>query len=65
VVGTESLVGAGALVTPGTRIPPRSLVLGHPAKVVRPLTDEELEGIRTAAANYVGYARRYRAEGVR
>ena len=65
LVGAESLIGAGALVPPGARIPPRSLVLGSPGKVVRPVSDEELERIRSSAANYVGYAQRYRAEGVR
>jgi carbonic anhydrase/acetyltransferase-like protein (isoleucine patch superfamily) len=65
VVGAESLIGAGALVAPGTRVPPRSLVLGSPGKVVRPVNDAELERMRQAAANYVGYARRYRAEAGR
>jgi len=65
VIGAESLVAAGALVAPGTRIPPRSLVLGSPGRVVRPLSDDELERIRSSASNYVGYARRYRVEGVR
>jgi len=65
VVGAESLIAAGALVPPGTRVPPRSLVLGSPGKVVRPVSDAELERIRTSASNYVGYAQRYRAEGVR
>jgi carbonic anhydrase/acetyltransferase-like protein (isoleucine patch superfamily) len=65
VIGAESLVGAGALVAPGTRVPPRSLVLGSPGKVVRSVSDEELERLRSSAANYVGYAQRYRAEGVR
>jgi carbonic anhydrase/acetyltransferase-like protein (isoleucine patch superfamily) len=65
VVGAESLVAAGALVVPGMRIPPRSLVLGSPAKVVRPVNADELERMRTSAANYVAYATRYRAEGVR
>ena len=65
VIGAESLIAAGALVAPGTRIPPRSLVLGQPGKVVRPINDDELERIRSSAANYVGYAKRYRAEGVR
>jgi gamma-carbonic anhydrase len=64
VVGAESLVGAGALVTPGMRIKPRSLVLGSPARVLRPLTEDELERIRSSAASYVGYARRYRDAGV-
>jgi carbonic anhydrase/acetyltransferase-like protein (isoleucine patch superfamily) len=65
VVGSESLVAAGALVPPGTVIPPRSMVRGNPAQVVRELSDEELELIRSSAANYVRYARQYRAEGVR
>jgi carbonic anhydrase/acetyltransferase-like protein (isoleucine patch superfamily) len=64
IVGAESLIGAGALVPPGTRIPPRSLVLGSPGKVVRPVSDDELERIRSSASNYVGYAKRYRDEGV-
>jgi gamma-carbonic anhydrase len=61
VVGAGSLVGAGALVTPGTVIPPRSLVLGSPAKRVRDVNEAERERVRTAAANYVELARRYRA----
>ena len=65
VVGAEALVGAGALVTPGMVVPSRTLVLGNPGKVVRPLSDDELERIRASATNYVGYAARYRAEGVR
>ena len=65
VVGAESLLGAGTLVAPGSRIPSRSLVLGSPGRVVRPINDEELERLRSAAANYVGYAQRYRAAGVR
>jgi gamma-carbonic anhydrase len=65
VVGAESLVAAGALVPPGARIPPRSLVLGSPGKVLRPVSDEELARLRSSAVNYVDYARRYRAEGVR
>ena len=65
VVGAESLIAAGALVPPGTRVPPRSLVLGSPGKVVRAVSDDELERIRSSASNYVGYAQRYRAEGVR
>jgi carbonic anhydrase/acetyltransferase-like protein (isoleucine patch superfamily) len=64
-IGAESLIAAGALVPPGTRVPPRSLVLGSPGKVVRPVSDDELERIRTSASNYVGYAKRYRDEGVR
>lgn len=61
-VGEDSIIGAGALVTPGTAIPPRSLVLGSPARVRRSVTDSELEWIRRSAAGYVGYARMYRLE---
>jgi len=41
-IGRNSLVAAGSLVTPNTQIPPRSLVMGSPARVKRELTDEEL-----------------------
>ncbi|MCF1617692.1 gamma carbonic anhydrase family protein [Tetragenococcus koreensis] len=43
VVGKNSMVGAGSLVTQGTVIPPNSLALGRPARVVRELTAEEIE----------------------
>lgn len=60
-VGTGSVIGAGALVTEGTRIPPGSLVLGVPAKVVRPV-DEALRGrIRDTVEHYRQLARRHRA----
>lgn len=62
-IGDEAMVGANALVTSGTRIPPRMLVLGTPARVVRPLTDAELAFLRDNAANYVGYANLYGAKG--
>ncbi|QXD15969.1 gamma carbonic anhydrase family protein [Rhodocaloribacter litoris] len=62
VIGRDSIVGARALVTQGTRIPPRSLVLGSPARVVRELTDEEVEQIRTFARNYLHYSAIYRGE---
>ena len=64
VVGARSLVGAGAVVPPGTRIPPGSLVLGSPGKVVRALSGEEIDRIAASASKYVGYAKRYRDEGV-
>lgn len=61
-VGEDTVIGAGAVVTPGTVIPPRSLALGSPARVRRPVTDAEVEWIRRSAASYVGYARTYLAE---
>lgn len=59
-IGSDTIVGARALVTSGTRIPPRSLVLGSPAKVVRELTDEEVASIRQYAENYLRYSAIYR-----
>ncbi len=53
VVGRQSLIGAKALVTQGTKIPPGSLVLGAPAKVVRKLTKEERAGLKWWAQKYV------------
>ncbi len=63
VVGQEALVGAGALVTEGMVIPPRHLALGVPARVVRELTDEEIERTRTFAAHYVARAQAFLAIG--
>ena len=51
----DCVIAAGTLVTEGTRIPARSLVMGRPAKVKRPLTDEEIAEIRWYADNYVAY----------
>jgi carbonic anhydrase/acetyltransferase-like protein (isoleucine patch superfamily) len=62
-IGRGSLVGAGALVTPGTDIPPGSLVLGAPARVVRPINPKERDQIEQGAAHYVELARRYLAGG--
>lgn len=59
VIGEDSVIGAGALVTEGVTIPPKSLVLGSPAKVKRAVSDQELAWIKESAQNYVNYARRY------
>jgi carbonic anhydrase/acetyltransferase-like protein (isoleucine patch superfamily) len=56
-IGDESIVGAGALVTKGTKVPPGSMVLGAPAKVVRPLTPEERAGLKGWAEKYVFVAK--------
>jgi len=58
-IGAGSLVAAGAVVLEGTQVPPRSLVAGVPAKVRRPLTDDEAAGIRAGAAGYVERAREH------
>jgi carbonic anhydrase/acetyltransferase-like protein (isoleucine patch superfamily) len=56
VIGRQSLIGAKALVTQGTVIPPGSLVLGAPAKIVRPLSKEERAGLKWWAEKYVDNA---------
>ena len=53
VIGKNCMVGAGALVTQGTVIPDGSLVIGFPAKVKRPLTEDELLSLRKNADVYV------------
>ena len=58
-IGEYSLIGAGSVVTPRTKIPPRSLVLGVPGKVVREVTEEEVERIIENAQHYVELARDY------
>lgn len=59
VIGADSLVGANALVTEGKQFPPRSLIVGAPAKAVRELTHEEVEGLRASADGYVANWQRF------
>jgi carbonic anhydrase/acetyltransferase-like protein (isoleucine patch superfamily) len=59
-VGSRTVVGAGAVLPEGTRVPPGSLVLGVPGRVVRPLREDEIERIRTNAQSYVRLAAAYR-----
>jgi carbonic anhydrase/acetyltransferase-like protein (isoleucine patch superfamily) len=59
-IGKNCLIGANSLVTEGKEIPDRSLVLGSPAKVVRQLTDEEVQGLLMSARHYVEHGRHYR-----
>jgi carbonic anhydrase/acetyltransferase-like protein (isoleucine patch superfamily) len=63
VIGARSTIAAGALVTKNTRIPPGSLVMGTPAKVIRPLTEEEQQSNIQLALKYVEVSRRYLAAG--
>jgi len=65
VIGAGSVVGAGALVTQRTVIPPRSLVLGAPAKVVRTLTAEDEAFHRDLAAKYVRLKENYLRDALR
>ena len=61
-VGRESIVAAGALMVEGMEIPPRSLVMGSPARLKRPLTDAEVAEIQAYADRYVQYRLDYMDE---
>jgi len=60
-IGRNCLVGAGALVTEGKEFPDGSMIIGSPAKAVRQLTPEQIEGLRQSARHYVENARRFKA----
>ena len=59
VIGAESIIGAGAVVKEGMVVPPRSLVVGVPAKIVREVTDEQVAAIRRSADGYVAKVQQY------
>lgn len=61
VIGADCIVGANALVTEGKSFPDGSLIVGSPARLLRPLTEAEIAGLRLSAATYVANARRYTA----
>ncbi len=58
-IGRDCLIGARALITEGKTIPDGSLVMGAPAKVIRPLDAEQIEGLRLGALHYVENWKRY------
>jgi carbonic anhydrase/acetyltransferase-like protein (isoleucine patch superfamily) len=60
VIGKECLIGAGALISEDMRIPPRSLVVGLPARVKRPLRRDELALLHKRPKDYVRYADQHR-----
>ena len=60
-LGPECLVGANALITEGKRFEEGGLIVGAPARLVRPLTDAEKAGLRLSAAHYAEKAARYAA----
>lgn len=62
-VGEECLIAAGTVVTEGRRIPPRSVVMGIPGKVIREVKPEEVERTRTICAHYLELAQRYVRSG--
>jgi carbonic anhydrase/acetyltransferase-like protein (isoleucine patch superfamily) len=59
VIGRECVIAAGALVPKGLRVPPRHLVLGLPAKVMRPLSAEEIRFLKQSRDNYLELARKH------
>ena len=61
-IGSDCIVGAGALVTGKMDAPDGSMILGSPAKVLRPLKPEEIEGNRAAMEEYLEAAAQYRKE---
>lgn len=60
-IGKNCLVGAGALVTEGKEFPDGSMILGSPARVVKQLTTEQMQGLRQSAQHYIDNARRFKA----
>ena len=64
VIGEHSLVGARSLVTEGKCFPPRSLIIGSPAKVVRQLEEHEVIGIQKATDSYVEKLKVYRKSSI-
>ncbi len=59
VIGRESIVGAGSLVTKNKVFPPRSLIMGSPAKIIRELTDGEVAELYASARRYVTFKNEY------
>jgi carbonic anhydrase/acetyltransferase-like protein (isoleucine patch superfamily) len=58
-IGEESTVAAGAVIPPGMIIPPRSMVMGLPGRVVRTLSAEEIATVRRNTLDYVALAKVY------
>jgi len=60
-IGEECVIAAGAVVVPGTIVPPRSVLMGIPARIVRPVSENDLAYIDLAVQTYVRLAGRYAA----
>ena len=60
-IGKNCLVGAGSLVTEGKSFPDGSMIIGSPARAVKLLTAEQIEGLRRSAQHYIDNARRFKA----
>jgi carbonic anhydrase/acetyltransferase-like protein (isoleucine patch superfamily) len=63
-VGSGSIIAAGTLLAEGTVVPPGSLFMGHPGKLRRALTPQDIDSIDAYAARYVEYAETHRGEPV-
>ncbi len=59
IIGEESIVGAGSLVTKNKKFPPRSLIMGSPAKVIRTLSENEIKELYASASRYVNFKDNY------
>lgn len=60
IIGEDSIIGANSLITKNKKFPPRSLILGNPAKFIRELSKEEIESIQISAEHYIKLAKSYR-----
>ena len=58
-IGRESIVGAGSVVTPGKKFPPRSLIMGTPAKVVREVSEIQVQEMQSSWRRYVELKNEY------
>jgi carbonic anhydrase/acetyltransferase-like protein (isoleucine patch superfamily) len=61
-IGEESIIGANTLIPSGKKIPPRSLVVGSPGKVIREITDKDVELIQLSIDTYVQKGKEYTLE---
>lgn len=61
-IGENSIIAAGSILTIGMKIPPRSVVMGAPAKIVRDVGEKDIEWIKGAVAGYIRVLEDYRAE---
>ena len=61
-IGKHSIVAAGALIPQGKTYPEGHLIMGSPAKAVRPLTSEEITGLKQSSQHYVELARSYMSQ---
>jgi carbonic anhydrase/acetyltransferase-like protein (isoleucine patch superfamily) len=61
-IGDECIIGAGSLVTERKKFPPRSVIVGSPARVIRKVTDEEVAELKATAERYIRKAQEHNRE---